>query len=135
MADQDEEKVEANSEQSGDVPAAEAAPEPAPAPVSEPSPPPAPAPAEGQEVGKGLELMMDIPLEVSVELGEATMTLAEVLALGPGSVIELNRLPGEPLELLANGRLIARGEVVVLNESFGLRITEIVQTEGLRAAG
>lgn len=77
----------------------------------------------------GLELMMDIPLEVTVELGSATMPLAEVLALGPGSVIELDRLPGEPLDLLANGRLIARGEVVVLNESFGLRITEIVHSQ------
>ena len=82
--------------------------------------------------GKGLALMMDIPLEVTVELGKATMTLAEVLALGPGSVIELDRLPGEPLELLANGRLMARGEVVVLNETFGLRITEIVAAEGRR---
>ena len=77
--------------------------------------------------------MLDIPLEITVELGRATLSLAEVLALGPGSVIELERLPGEPLELLANGRLIARGEVVVLNESFGLRVTEIVATGSLRS--
>jgi flagellar motor switch protein FliN/FliY len=82
--------------------------------------------------GRGLDLMMDIPLEITVELGSATLTLAEVLALGPGSVIELNRLPGEPLDLLANGHLIARGEVVVLNETFGVRLTEIIHTETLR---
>ncbi len=99
------------------------------------APPAAASDDVAQAEGKGLELMMDIPLEVTVELGQTTLTLAEVLALGPGSVIELNRLPGEPLELLANGRLIARGEVVVLNESFGLRITEIVQDGKSQAGG
>jgi flagellar motor switch protein FliN len=83
---------------------------------------------------EALAMMMDIPLDVTVELGRASLTLAEVLALGPGSVVELDRLPGEPLELFANGRLIARGEVVVLNDTFGLRVTEIVQNARGRGA-
>jgi flagellar motor switch protein FliN len=94
-------------------------------------------PPEGVGAGQApeaLAMMMDIPLEVTVELGRASLTLAEVLALGPGSVVELDRLPGEPLELFANGRLIARGEVVVLNDTFGLRVTEIVQNARGRGA-
>jgi len=79
--------------------------------------------------GGNLELMYDIPLEVSVELGRTTMSLAKVLSLGTGSIIQLNRLPGEHVDLLVNGRLVARGEIVVLNESFGLRVTDIVQKD------
>jgi len=79
--------------------------------------------------GGNLELMYDIPLEVSVELGRTTMSLAKVLSLGTGSIIQLNRLPGEHVDLLVNGRLVARGEIVVLNESFGLRVTDIVQRD------
>jgi len=72
-----------------------------------------------------LERLNDVTVEVSVEIGRTRMTLGEALALGPGSVIGLHRLAGEPVDLLVNGRVIARGEVVVLDEEFGLRITDV----------
>lgn len=80
----------------------------------------------------GLELMLDLPLDVTVELGTATLQLGEALALAPGSIVELNRLPGEPLDMHINGRLVARGEVVVVNDSLGLRITEVIGRETKR---
>ena len=73
-----------------------------------------------------LAAMLDVPLHLTVELGRAELPLAEVLALKPGSVVELDRFPGEPLDLYANGRLIARGEIIVLNDIFGFRITDIM---------
>ena len=73
-----------------------------------------------------LGLIYDVPLQVSVELGKATKTIREILELGPGSVIELNRLAGEPVDMIVNGKLIAKCEVVVINETFGIRITEII---------
>ena len=72
-----------------------------------------------------LERLNDVTVEVSVEIGRTRMTLGEALALGPGSVIGLHRLAGEPVDLLVNGRVIARGEVVVLDEEFGLRVTDV----------
>ena len=75
---------------------------------------------------KDLGFLLDIPLEVSVELGRTSMLINDLLQLGQGSVIELNKLAGEPLEILINNRLIARGEAVVVNEKFGVRITDIV---------
>lgn len=77
-------------------------------------------------IRRELDFLLDIPLEVSVELGRTTMLINELLQLGQGSVIELNKLAGEPLEILVNNRLIARGEAVVINEKFGVRITDIV---------
>jgi flagellar motor switch protein FliN len=79
-----------------------------------------------------LAAMLDVPLKITVELGRAELPLAEVLALKPGSVVELDRFPGEPLDLYANGRLVARGEIIVLNDIFGFRITDILlaQVEG-----
>jgi flagellar motor switch protein FliN/FliY len=76
-----------------------------------------------------LELIYDVPLQVSVELGKATKTIKEILELGPGAVIELDRLAGEPVDMIVNGKLIAKCEVVVINETFGIRITEIVNPE------
>lgn len=76
-----------------------------------------------------IELLFDIPLQLTVELGRTTMSIKEVLALTSGSVIELDKLTGESAELLVNGKLIARGEVVVVDENFGLRITEIIRPE------
>jgi len=73
-----------------------------------------------------LELLLDIPLRVTVELGRTRMTLKRVLEMIPGSIIELDKLTGEPVDILVNGKLIARGEVVVIDENFGVRITEIV---------
>jgi len=72
-----------------------------------------------------LERLNDVTVEVSVEIGRTRMTLGEALDLGPGSVIGLHRLAGEPVDLLVNGRVIARGEVVVLDEAFGLRVTDV----------
>lgn len=75
---------------------------------------------------RDLDFLLDIPLEVTVELGRATMLINDLLQLGQGSVIELNKLAGEPLEILVNQRLVARGEAVVINEKFGVRITDII---------
>ena len=75
---------------------------------------------------RGLGLIMDVQMRVAVELGRSTMTVEEVLSLGPGSVVELNKLAGEAVDILVNERLIARGEVVVVDENFGVRVTEIV---------
>ena len=74
---------------------------------------------------RNLAAMLDVPLRLTVELGRAELPLAEVLALKPGAVVELDRFPGEPLELYANGRLVARGEIIVLNDIFGFRVTDI----------
>ena len=73
-----------------------------------------------------LDLIMDVPLNATVELGRSRMTIREVLALGPGSLVELDKLAGEPADLLINGKLLARGEIVVIDENFGIRITEIL---------
>jgi flagellar motor switch protein FliN/FliY len=72
-----------------------------------------------------LDLLLDVPLRVTVELGRTELTIKEVLALGPGSVIELDKLAGEPVDILVNNRLIAKGEVVVVDENFGVRVTDI----------
>ena len=76
-----------------------------------------------------LSLVFDLPVELAVEIGRTTMTIRETLAIGPGSLIQLNRLAGEPVDLLVNGHRIARGEVVAIDEEFGLRVTEIVPPE------
>ena len=73
-----------------------------------------------------LDLILDIPLTVTVELGRSKMLINDLLQLGQGSVIELTKLVGEPLEVLVNNKLVARGEVVVVNEKFGVRLTDIV---------
>lgn len=81
----------------------------------------APVPAPGN-----IDLILEVSLRVTVELGRTTMSIRDVLELGPGSVIELDRLAGEPVDILINDHLIARGEVVVVDESFGVRVTDIV---------
>ncbi|MEO6027925.1 MAG: flagellar motor switch protein FliN [Candidatus Binatia bacterium] len=73
-----------------------------------------------------LELILDVPLGVSVELGRVKMPVRQLLSLTAGSVIELAKLAGEPLDVLINGRAVARGEAVMVNEKFGIRLTEIV---------
>jgi len=73
-----------------------------------------------------LDFILDIPLEVTVELGRSRMLINDLLQLGLGSIIELRKLAGEPLEVLINGRLIAKGEVVVLNDKFGIRLTDVI---------
>ncbi len=73
-----------------------------------------------------LDFVLDIPLEISVELGRAKMLISDLLQLGQGSVIELNKLAGEPVEIFVNQKLIARGEVVVMNDKFGIKMTDIL---------
>jgi flagellar motor switch protein FliN/FliY len=73
-----------------------------------------------------IDLILDIPLSVTVELGRSKMLINDLLQLGQGSVIELTKLVGDPLEVLVNDKLVARGEVVVVNEKFGVRLTDIV---------
>jgi flagellar motor switch protein FliN/FliY len=104
---------------------------PAPAgggvPVNPVAFPPLPAMESiGQGQSHPIDLILDVSMRVTVELGRSSMTVEEVLALGPGSVVELNKLAGEPVDILVNERLIARGEVVVVDENFGVRVTEIV---------
>jgi flagellar motor switch protein FliN/FliY len=72
------------------------------------------------------DLLMDVEMDVTAELGRARMTVRALLDLEPGSIVELDRMAGSPVDLLVNGRLIARGEVVVIDEEFALRVTEIV---------
>ena len=76
-----------------------------------------------------LDMLLDVPLEVNVELGRTRMTIQDLLQLGPGSVIELDKVAGEALDILVNGRLVARGEAVVVNDKFGVRITDIVSPQ------
>ena len=76
---------------------------------------------------ENIGLIMDVPLEVSVELGRTTKSIHEILDFAPGTIIELKRIAGEPIDILVNGKYVAKGEVVVIEESFGVRITEIVK--------
>ena len=73
-----------------------------------------------------LDFILDIPLEISVELGRTKIPISDLLQLGQGSVIELAKMTGEPLEILVNQRLVARGEVVVINDKFGVRLTDVI---------
>lgn len=108
----------------GDMPAAPGQePLMAGTPAETPEPTPALTAVNGN---RRLELLADVPLELSVELGRTRRRLAEVLALGPGSLLELDRLAGEAVDVRVNGRLVAKGEVVVIDENFGVRITDIV---------
>jgi len=75
---------------------------------------------------QNLDFILDIPLKVTVELGRTSVMIKDLLQLGQGSVLELDKLAGEPLEILVNGKLIAKGEVVVVNEKFGIRLTDII---------
>lgn len=74
-----------------------------------------------------LDVLMNVPLQVTAELGKAKMSVAEVLKLGSGAIVELDRLAGGPIDLLVNDKLVARGEVVAVDDNFGVRITELVQ--------
>lgn len=78
------------------------------------------------EATKNLELVMDIPVQMTVELGRTRMPIRNLLQLAQGSVVELNELAGEPLDVFVNGCLVAQGEVVVVNEKFGIRLTDII---------
>ncbi|KJU87062.1 flagellar motor switch protein FliN [Candidatus Magnetobacterium bavaricum] len=80
----------------------------------------------GEEGLRDIKFLLDIPLTITVEIGRTKMLINDLLQLGQGSVVELDKLAGEPLEMLINNKVIARGEVVVVNEKFGIRLTDIV---------
>ena len=83
-----------------------------------------------------IDLLLDVNLPVSIELGRTQLSISEILALGPGSVVELARLAGEPVDVMVNHKLVARGEVVVVDENFAVRITQLVTPqERLRLLG
>jgi flagellar motor switch protein FliN len=89
----------------------------------------APAPVQPADAADlELERLYDVPVELAVEIGRTQMTIREALALGPGSIVTLQRLAGEPVDLLVNGKPIARGEVVVIDEEFGLRVTDVLDS-------
>ncbi len=75
-----------------------------------------------------LDFILDIPITVTVELGRGKMLIGKLLQLGQGSVVELTKLAGEPMDVFANNRLIAKGEVIVINEKFGVRLTDVIST-------
>ena len=81
---------------------------------------------EGESRPANLDFILDIPLEISVELGRTRMIVQDLLKLGQGSVIELTKPAGDTLEIMANNRLIAKGDVVVINEKYGIRLTEVI---------
>ena len=81
--------------------------------------------------GGDLSLVLEVPVELAVEIGRTTMTIREAVSLTPGAVVVLDRMAGEPVDLLVNGKRIARGEVVVVDEEFGLRVTEVVPGSGV----
>ncbi|MBN2641018.1 MAG: flagellar motor switch protein FliN [Victivallales bacterium] len=82
-----------------------------------------------EDVHRNLEMIFDVPVSISAELGRSVIKIKDLLSLGKGSVVELERVAGEPVDLLVNGVLVGKGDVVVVNDNFGLRITEVVCTE------
>lgn len=119
------------------APAAPAAAAPAAAPAPAPAPAPAAAASAAQSVfkplagatsgqGTDIDLIMDVPVQLTVELGRTRLTIKNLLQLGQGSVVELDGLAGEPMDIFVNGYLIAQGEVVVVEEKYGIRLTDII---------
>lgn len=84
------------------------------------------AEAQAGEAPRNFELLLDIPLEVTVEIGRARVAIRDLLQLGAGSVVELTKAAGEPLDVLVNGKPIARGEAVMVNDRFGVRLTDVI---------
>lgn len=78
---------------------------------------------------KNIDLLMDVHLPIAIELGRTRMSIEDILALGPGSVVELNKLAGEPVDVMVNSKIVAKGEVVVVDENFGVRITQLITPE------
>ncbi len=130
------------------APAPQAAPQAAPPPMQQPQmapPPPMYAPPQDYNIApaqfqsfmappdlsgiapENIDLIMDVPLEVTVELGRTSKSIKEILDFSPGTIIELDKLAGEPIDVLVNGKFVAKGEVVVIEESFGIRVTEIIK--------
>lgn len=126
------EQEDANSENSPpeDVKASD---EPGDGPVEDSDGPEA---VEDTDGARDLEFILDIPLDVSVELGRTEMLVNDLLRLGQGSIVELTKLADEPMDIYVNRKLFARGEVVVVNEKFGIRLTDIISpTERIKTLG
>ena len=87
----------------------------------------------GKEQAQNLDLIMEVPLQVTVEIGRARRKVQDILEFAKGSLVVLDKLAGDQVDLFVNGKCIARGEVVVIEDNFGVRITEIVQTPGIEA--
>ena len=85
--------------------------------------------AEDKEQGRNINMLLDVTLPISIELGRTNMAIEDILSLGPGSVVELDKLAGEPVDLLVNNKLLAKGEVVVVDENFGVRVTSMVSPQ------
>jgi len=118
--------------------AASPPPQPQYAPTPQYAPPPVNAapvqftsfnPTDIMQQKENIEIIMDVPLEVTVELGRTSKRIKEILEFAPGSIIELDKLAGEPIDILVNGKFVAKGEVVVIDENFGIRITNIINAE------
>jgi len=109
----------------GTAPGAPEAPKPPKAPVEEFGQSSGGLAVSGME-GPNLDVILDIPVTISMEVGHTDISIRNLLQLNQGSVIELDRLAGEPLDVLVNGTLIAHGEVVVVNEKFGIRLTDVI---------
>jgi flagellar motor switch protein FliN/FliY len=129
MADSDlkgdisaDEWAAAMAEQSMATPGAAATPPAAPAKLF----PELKADASSSAPAGGLDMILDIPVQLTVELGRTRLPIRSLLQLAQGSVVELDRLAGEPLDVLVNGTLIAQGEVVVVNDKFGIRLTDVI---------
>jgi flagellar motor switch protein FliN/FliY len=82
-----------------------------------------------KQLGRNLEFILDVALQVTVEVGRTRMTIQDLLRLGQGSVVELEKLAGEPLDIFINGKQVARGEAVIVNDKFGVRLTDIISPE------
>lgn len=93
-----------------------------------------PAPPLSFETGSGMGRVRDIPLEVTVELGRTRLLIRDIMDLSAGSIIELDKIAGEPVDLFANGLLVARGEVIVIDDNFGVRVTEIITARDREAS-
>ena len=92
--------------------------------------------SEEEEIPIGeVEYIHDVPLDMQAQIGEVQKTIKEVLSLKPGSVVEFNKVVGEPMDVLIGGRLMCRGEIVVVNERYGIRISEVVRAEDSKEAG
>lgn len=86
-------------------------------------------PVQKKQLGRNLEFILDVALQVTVEVGRTRMTIQDLLRLGQGSVVELEKLAGEPLDIYINGKQVARGEAVIVNDKFGVRLTDIISPE------
>ena len=90
---------------------------------------PTPSVESDQDSARSLDMLLDVPLQVTVELGRKKMRIGHLLALAKGSVVELDKIAGEPLDVRVNDQLVARGEAVVVNDKFGVRLTDVVSTK------